>query len=779
MRKWVKKLKKILKHANVPGRESIYWKWLFLYLAIMLVLILCNSITYWHSRKILIDNQNMENDKMAELVSGKLTDILGTMEDLVYSTVTLEEVSLLGREPENIGAMESYARYTLFEKLGKYKKINGNYSEILLYFCNDDYIVSSDSSNTSRNYWRTYKEKYGNITWEQWTELMQGTYHSLSMQTGNDDVVFFVKTIQENKWDRAQINIIFMYNQSELRNLLFLSDSADSRFVLQHQAGEVGLQVLWDSQYWNLEDEDKICLQNAFDKSLYKEKLPLLNQDVFMRYYELGAGYRVIIYWFDSVYFSNIRDYQGKIMFLLIGSIAASILIMFYFLRRNYSQVAMLLDLLKITMKDTKESNEFKMIGGRLTQIQQNLKEADNRLERQNNMFCQEYLKNLLKGNIPKDADYLEDLYRIKWCGEQFTTLLFFTEDIGRDGSSEWKRVHDKNLDLELVQFIFANVCQELFRDRDCVIYKLIVSDMLVMLVNFSKNDKAENRNIVLEVVTQIQTFMDTHLDIRYMVASGEICEGREGIGDAYQESIYVMEMKRMYELDEYLFYSDMQMETNFGYYYPIEVERELIRQIRMQNIVKAEEIITKLYDENEKDNVGNMQEIIRYLSCDIWCTMLKALEGARSIPECSNFFKAERGGKKELLDALQVVCECLKNDKENDFQNDEEMCEKIVQYVQQNIADSNLSVSSIAEYFQLPSVDMSRTFRNIRGQKLPTYISMLRIQRVKKILSSSDCGLNDVAEMAGFGSVRTLLRCFKQSEGMTPSQWKDRMQEH
>ena len=28
--------------------------------------------------------------------------------------------------------------------------------------------------------------------------------------------------------------------------------------------------------------------------------------------------------------------------------------------------------------------------------------------------------------------------------------------------------------------------------------------------------------------------------------------------------------------------------------------------------------------------------------------------------------------------------------------------------------------------------------------------------------------------EKSGFGSVRTLLRSFKQSEGMTPSQWKD-----
>ena len=68
----------------------------------------------------------------------------------------------------------------------------------------------------------------------------------------------------------------------------------------------------------------------------------------------------------------------------------------------------------------------------------------------------------------------------------------------------------------------------------------------------------------------------------------------------------------------------------------------------------------------------------------------------------------------------------------------------------------------------------MSKTFRSVKGQKLPTYISQQRIQKAKEILCSSDDGLSDVAEKAGFGSVRTLLRSFKQSEGMTPSQWKD-----
>ena len=126
------------------------------------------------------------------------------------------------------------------------------------------------------------------------------------------------------------------------------------------------------------------------------------------------------------------------------------------------------------------------------------------------------------------------------------------------------------------------------------------------------------------------------------------------------------------------------------------------------------------------------------------------------------------------MIAKLHRVCENRQKELAEGSREEEELCSRIVLYIQQNISDCNLNVTSIAEYFQISSVQMSKTFRSVKGQKLPTYISQQRIQRAKEILSSSDDGLNEVAEKSGFGSVRTLLRSFKQSEGMTPSQWKD-----
>lgn len=165
---------------------------------------------------------------------------------------------------------------------------------------------------------------------------------------------------------------------------------------------------------------------------------------------------------------------------------------------------------------------------------------------------------------------------------------------------------------------------------------------------------------------------------------------------------------------------------------------------------------------------------MIRYLEYDLQCSMLKALEHTQDFQEYLYLRGKECHGKQALIERMYRVCESLQKEQVEDRREEKELCEKIIMYIQQNIADCNLNVTSIAEHFQISSVQMSKTFRSVKGQKLPTYISQQRIQKAKEILCSSDDGLSDVAEKAGFGSVRTLLRSFKQSEGMTPSQWKD-----
>ena len=103
-----------------------------------------------------------------------------------------------------------------------------------------------------------------------------------------------------------------------------------------------------------------------------------------------------------------------------------------------------------------------------------------------------------------------------------------------------------------------------------------------------------------------------------------------------------------------------------------------------------------------------------------------------------------------------------------------ETLCEQIHDYIKKNYYDTNLSVTSIAEHFSLPPVMMSRMFRDTVGEKIPVVVSEVRLEAAKKLMCQSSESLVDIAEKAGFGSVRTFTRIFKQMENCTPGQWRE-----
>lgn len=43
--------------GQTMGKNSVFWKWMVSYMVVMLVFLLCNSITYWQGKRILVRNQ--------------------------------------------------------------------------------------------------------------------------------------------------------------------------------------------------------------------------------------------------------------------------------------------------------------------------------------------------------------------------------------------------------------------------------------------------------------------------------------------------------------------------------------------------------------------------------------------------------------------------------------------------------------------------------------------------------------------------------------------------
>lgn len=105
---------------------------------------------------------------------------------------------------------------------------------------------------------------------------------------------------------------------------------------------------------------------------------------------------------------------------------------------------------------------------------------------------------------------------------------------------------------------------------------------------------------------------------------------------------------------------------------------------------------------------------------------------------------------------------------------NTNNVIDAAIEYIEKNIA-SDISLESTASHCFLSPTYFSMCFKNKTGKTFSSYLSELRLNKAKSLLSQTDVPINIVSELCGFNSASYFHRFFKRSTGMTPLNYKNR----
>ncbi|MBP5162174.1 MAG: helix-turn-helix transcriptional regulator [Spirochaetales bacterium] len=95
---------------------------------------------------------------------------------------------------------------------------------------------------------------------------------------------------------------------------------------------------------------------------------------------------------------------------------------------------------------------------------------------------------------------------------------------------------------------------------------------------------------------------------------------------------------------------------------------------------------------------------------------------------------------------------------------------------IERNYNDPQLNVSLVADRLGVSIAYLSRCFKKNGTENISDYLTNYRIAKAKELLSltgSEEVSVNEVSIRCGFGSLRTFMRVFKASEGITPGQFR------
>ncbi|MDO4599012.1 MAG: response regulator [[Ruminococcus] gnavus] len=143
----------------------------------------------------------------------------------------------------------------------------------------------------------------------------------------------------------------------------------------------------------------------------------------------------------------------------------------------------------------------------------------------------------------------------------------------------------------------------------------------------------------------------------------------------------------------------------------------------------------------------------------------------AQPIPEfAATIMDAEHSLENLKNEILFYGLQCIK--KIDAIPSDIALCGKIIEYIQKHYTDPSLSVSQVAEIFQLHPSYLGSVFKKVQHTSVLQYISDLRISTAQKLLKEGTMKISEIADAAGYSDVYYFSKKFKKACGCSPKEY-------
>lgn len=103
---------------------------------------------------------------------------------------------------------------------------------------------------------------------------------------------------------------------------------------------------------------------------------------------------------------------------------------------------------------------------------------------------------------------------------------------------------------------------------------------------------------------------------------------------------------------------------------------------------------------------------------------------------------------------------------------SDEQLMERIMKVMNENLSNSELSVEDIADKICLSRVHFHRKLKELTGMTPRDFLKNIRLTQAAKLLAEKHLDITDVSVATGFKSVSTFSTCFKAAYGMPPTEY-------
>lgn len=631
----------------------------------------------------------------------------------------------------------NYNAYQVVQDLSAYAKNNDFVENIFIFFGNGS--VTSSTYKAENDFYFSYldKNQFSKVEF-----IKEYNYKSM-FYTGINEInpgIYYVNSLPLGNKNSHKATAIIKINADKIRS-----------YILDNQFTEKTGTVINNSK------QEPIIKFNYTDEKLNENELvtTVVSSEI--------LNWDIISITPRTEFEAKIKQVKSIFIYILLIALILGIACALYFSYKNYRPIIRFIEILDNKKIDNINENIFVNIENSISKtISENINLKD-KISKQSELVANSAIERLVKQEIGSD-DEINEIIRISNISFEATKFVVYSIklDISDNNTINYTEIMDK----------LKRLADSKQRGYVCYINDSNIS-ILTEIINKQDYDPVE---LGLQSIQILNMY-----NINATVGIGGYCHSVKEINRSYKEALLALNILSK-DKGEVIYYDEIKnsINTETKYYYPINIEQDIINSVKAGNFEKVKNLLEKVYNENFKE-IQLSTNISRILIYNIISTVIKILDEIKidlSRFEDANIlhqlYKATtiNDAYSSLISAYTVICDLVNSEKKS---SNRYLYEKIENYLKEEFSNSSISIEFIAEKFNLSASYLSRFFKEQSGINFYDYLQKLRIEKAKEMLVHNDnIQIQEVAYKIGYNNTGALIRAFKKYEGITPGEYRN-----
>ncbi|MDD9271756.1 helix-turn-helix domain-containing protein [Paenibacillus sp. GCM10023248] len=754
-------------------------------LFILLVPLAMGVFLYSKVEQSLEKSTTRTNVAMLEQLKLSLDNKISEVDTLMRQVVFDPKLDYMLKIPVDAKDVDKYEFIQFMrDKMSKYHSMTSDFIlDYYVFFANSDTIVKSDLVTDSRTFYSIYYP-YKNLTYDSWRQLLakehKMSYLPLaSLSEGTDQapkqVITYMQSLPVQSQSQNLGSFIVLIDGNHVKELFAQMESASHSSI--YIIDGAGNTIMSNSE---LAFPPELLTRIQESNGPFDYRLGNVDQVVSSTSSQ-KAGWKYVSIMPNDVFMQQVNQIQRWSLGLFILCLICGLVAVSIGAYRTYKPLQRTVNAIMRgkEMIGRPAANEYEFIQQTVEGSIHEEKNLRSTLAQQVPFIRANYLSRLLNGYMDlqlsdESRDSLQFM-NLAFISESFTVLLVNIEDVHfSEEQAERQWAH--------ARFIVSNIGTDLIGVHHKGFHVELDRDRIAFLVNISAEHKHTAESTIREIAESLLSIISQRFQIDITIAVGGIHSGPKAIRDAYPEALAALEYRLILGKHTVIHFQDI-LEVKHHYYYPLEIEIQLINFVRSGDIENVKKLLDKIYSMNF-DSGHISPELGKALFFNVTSTLLKIVNSTHTdqvevlgadfdpIKEVFSYPTAQ-GMYAKTIDLYEMLTRSFNIDRSD---HSTQRLEEVISLVHDHLGDPSLGVAQLAESIQMTPQYLSTFFKKHHGQNLLDYITNKRMEQAKLLMKHRELTIVQIAHKVGYNNDAVFIRAFKKLEGVTPGKYREAM---